>query len=210
MTWQAYTEAVTRLSAVRGADRDQIATATTENQQLTRQVSKLDTRMRAQAEQLTKLAAALKLPAPRLSGVVRSPVTDPAEALRLAAAAAQRAEAGARLAEQRAGQPMLLPGMSAGLRNALVYLTAATVGTIVSVLIFALSPGTEFGQVPLRLAPWSLCGLPALAFFGGYLTIALIGQPKLGEAGTRSPKLGGAICFVGMPILWFLFIAASR
>jgi uncharacterized membrane protein len=58
------------------------------------------------------------------------------------------------------------------------------------------------------LVPWSLCGLPALAFLAGLMTIALAGQSRMG-AGSYSTRIGGLICFVGMPVMWFMFIAAS-
>lgn len=208
--WAAYTDHARRLSALLKEERsrgEQQAAASRDGQAA---VDQLTHRVAAQRQHLHHLAATLRLPAPQFDRVAPGPIPDPAEALRRATTAANAADAAAENAHRRAAQPPLLPAFTPLARNALVYSIAAIVGTFASLLMFALSPDKDLGRIPLHLAPWSLCGLPALAFFAGYFTISLVGQPRLGGGGTRSRKVGGVICFVGMPILWFIFIAATR
>lgn len=206
--WAVYTEHARRLAALLSDERaraEQRAAASRSGQAA---VDQLTHRLTVQRQHLVRLAATLRLPEPPVGVVAPSSVADPAEALRRASAAADAADAAAAAAHRRAAQPPLLPGLTPLARNALVYTAAALLGTCASLLMFVVSPDTDLGRVPWQLVPWSLCGLPALAFFAGYLTISLVGQPRLGGGGTRSPRVGGVICFVGMPILWFIFVAA--
>ena len=57
---------------------------------------------------------------------------------------------------------------------------------------------------------WSLCGLPALAFFGGYITVSTLGQPRVGAEHPKQAKLGGAICFGGMLLAWIGLVAVLQ
>ncbi|MEW2442720.1 hypothetical protein [Micromonospora marina] len=208
--WAAYTDHARRLAALLHDERaraDQRATAGRSGRAAVDQITH---RLETQRLHLHQLAATLRLPEPHVGGVVPSPVPDPAEALRRAGAAAAAADTAAERAHRRAAQPPLLPGFTPLARNAVVYAAAATLGTLASVLMFAVSPDADLGRIPWQLAPWSLCGLPALAFFAGYLTIGLVGQPRIGGGGNRSMPAGGVICLVGMPILWLILIAATR
>ncbi|MEU8212065.1 hypothetical protein ACPXB1_21870 [Micromonospora sp. DT68] len=208
--WAAYTDHSRRLSALLHDERvrSEHQGATSRNGQAA--VDQITYRLGAQRQHLQQLAVSLRLPEPHIGGIAPGPIPDPAEALRRAAAAADAADAAAENAHRRAAQPPLLPGLTPLARNALVYAAAAMLGTFASLLMFAVSPDTDLDRIPWQLVPWSLCGLPALAFFAGYLTISLVGQPRIGSGGTRSARAGGVICFVGMPILWFIFIAATR
>ncbi|TDC68973.1 hypothetical protein E1193_30885 [Micromonospora sp. KC606] len=208
--WAAYTDHARRLAAVLHDERARAAQQAAASRDTQAAADQITHRLAAQRHHLVGLAATLRLPEPHLGVIAPSPVPDPAEALRRAAAAADAADTAAAHAHRRAAQPPLLPGLTPLARNALVYTAAAILGTFASLLMFAVSPDTDLGRIPWQLVPWSLCGLPALAFFAGYLTISLVGQPRIGGGGTRSARAGGVICFVGMPILWFILIAATR
>lgn len=208
--WAAYTDAAQRIAALLRDEQHRASQQATATQTGQAGVDQLTRRLAAQRQHLTQLATALRLPTPHFGGITPSPVTHPTEALHRATAAADTADTAAQAAQRHAAQPPLLPGLTPLTRNALVYAAAAFLFTIVSILTFTLSSNTQYGRLPWQLVPWSLCGFPALAFFAGYLTISLAGQPRLGDKHTHSARVGGAICFIGMPIIWFIFIAATR
>lgn len=208
--WAIYTDAAGRIAALLAGERDRASQQAAAAQTAQAGVDRLTRRLAAQRHHLTQLAANLRLPAPHFGAITPSPITDPAEALHHATAAANTADTHAQAAHRQAAEPPLLPGLTPLSRNTLVYAAAAFLGTIASILMFSVSPDTELGRIPWQLVPWSLCGFPALAFFAAYLTISLVGQPRIGDKHTRSARVGGVICFIGMPIMWFIFIAATR
>jgi hypothetical protein len=202
VSWAEYTEAARELAELRRhddavrADRDVAARTARDD------LDKLDQHLATQRETLTRLAGTLRLPEPWFGPAERSAVTDLARALHLAADAVNSADVEARRAEQSGTRPMLLPDLSPTGRNALIYGGWALVGWLLQCGLFTFSPEADFS-----LLAWSLCGLPAVAFFAGYLTVSTLGQPRVGKEHPKQPRLGGAICFVGMPLAWIGLVA---
>jgi len=205
VSWAEYTRAARELAEVRRADEaaaaDRAAVARTANEDLDR----LTTHVEAQREYLTGLAKKLKLPEPWIGPADRSSVTDIAEALHRAADAANAAETEARRAERAGSRPILLPDASPTARNSLIYGGWAFAGWLLQCGLVTFSTETDFGVLA-----WSLCGLPALAFFGGYITVSTLGQPRVGADHPKQARLGGAICFGGMLLAWVGLIAALQ
>jgi hypothetical protein len=166
-------------------------------------LAKLTKHLDAQRAFLLTLAKTLSLPEPWIGPADRSSVTDVAQALHRAADAANDADAEARKAEQAGTRPVLLPDASPTARNALIYSGWATLGWLLQCGLLSFGSETDFGVLA-----WSLCGLPALAFFAGYLTVATLGQPRVRHGDyPKQARLGGAICFVGMPLAWIGLVA---
>lgn len=211
MNWAGYADMSRRLSDLRQTEARRLDEAEQSSSAGRSAVAQLRQRVSAQQEHLTGLAARLREPRPSVGGVVRTGLTDVGEAVRRARELMDTADVEARRAEERAYQPALLPGMSSTGRNALIYIAAAFVASIVSGVLWVTSPDTDLGRLPLSLVPWSLCGLPAIAFFAGYLTIAIFGRSRLdsGRGTNYSRRLGGLICFGGMAAFWLLLIVAS-
>lgn len=209
MQWSEYADAARGLAGVRAeeaARRARVGERATGGRSA---VEQLRQRLTAQRDYLAGLAVRLREPRPSFDGVSRTGLTDADEAVRRAWQAVEQADVEARLAEDRGSQPVLFPGMSTTGRNVLVYAAATLLAWAVSCGLFTFSP--EAGSGSVGLLAWSLCGLPAMAFFAGYFTIAIFGRPRMQTAGTaaHSVRLGGLICFVGMWVGWVLFLAAT-
>ena len=71
--------------------------------------------------------------------------------------------------------------------------------------------GSRSGSASIGLSQWSTLGLPAMAFFAGYLVISIFGRAKVQSLGQvdHSVRLGGLICFGGMLSAWVVFLAAT-
>jgi hypothetical protein len=174
-------------------------------------VEQLQQRLTAQGERLMSLASRLRESAPALGGTTPTGLADLDEALRRGWDALGHADAEARQAEERAQQPTLLPGLPETGRNVLVYSAAALLATLASCGLWQ-AADTTGGKIPLSLVPWQLCGLPAMAFFAGYIVLVVVGRPRIdsGRKVNRSAVLGGVICFVGIWLAWGCLIAATR
>jgi hypothetical protein len=203
VSWAEYTEAARELAELRRrdeavhADRNEVARTADSD------LERLDKHLAAQQTYLTGLAKRLRLPEPYLGATQRSPVTDLAQALHRAADAANAAETESRRAEDAATKPLLLPNLSPTARNALIYSAFTAVGWVLQCGLIMISDETDFGAIA-----WSLCGLPALAFFAGYITVSTLGQPRVGGKDyPKNPRLGGVICFAGMTLAWLALIA---
>ena len=108
-----------------------------------------------------------------------------------------------RRAEHIGTRPIWLPDASPTTRNVITYSAWAMIGWVLQCGLLLASAENDFGTIA-----WSLCGLPAVAFFAGYLTVSTVGQPRVGASHPKQARLGGAICFVGMPLLWIALVAA--
>jgi hypothetical protein len=205
VSWAEYTRVARELAELRRADEaaaaDRAAVARTANDDLDR----LATHVEAQREYLVSLAKKLKLPEPWIGQAGRSSVTDVAEALHRAADAANAAETEARRAERAGSRPILLPDASPTARNAVIYGAWAFAAWLLQCGLALVSAENDFSTIA-----WSLCGLPALAFFGGYITVSTLGQPRVGAEYPKQARLGGAICFGGMLLAWIGLVAVFQ
>lgn len=211
MNWAEYAAASRELSEVCRAEAGRRTGITQRTSTGLAAAEDLRNRLSAQREYLSGVATRLHEPAPRFDESLRAGLTDVDEAVRLGWQAVDRADAEARGAEQRALAPALLPGMSTNGRNVVVYLATTLLSALVSFGMWELNPNTRAGHIPWSLLPWSLCGLPAVAFFAGYLTIAALGRSRIhkSEKGDRSVRLGGVICLIGLWLVWALLVAAT-
>ena len=205
MSWSEYAAAARELAELRNADDAADADRASLARTAQRDLEKLSKHLSAQQEHLIELSRTLSLPTPHIGKAGRSPVTNIAEALHRAADAANAADDAAREAGNAASKPILFPELSPGTRNTLIYTVWSMVGWLFQCgLISASDAGA------LETAPWALCGLPAVAFFAGYLTVVTLGRPRTGGADyPKHMRLGGVICFVGMPVFWIALVAAN-
>jgi hypothetical protein len=205
VNWPEYTSLARQLADVRRAEVELRARSGERTTAVRADIDRFTKHLDLQRGRLVNLAAQLRLPEPRFGTASPSGIVDVGEALQRAADATNAADAEARRAEELAGQPVLLPGMSPTGRSALIYVAWSFVGWLAQLALFAFAPEASAGVLV-----WSLCGLPALSFFAGYLTIMLAGQPRVGGRYSANARLGGLICFIGMPLGWVLLIAVSQ
>jgi hypothetical protein len=205
VSWAEYARAARELAELRRAEDAAAADRAAVSQTAADDLERLTDHLDAQKDLLHKLAGTLKLPEPWIGPADRSSVTNVSQALHLAADAANGADVEARRAEIISTRPVLLPDASPTARNAIIYGAWAGVGWLMQCGLLSVSPETDFETLA-----WSLCGLPALAFFAGYITVATVGQPRVGGGLPKQARLGGAICFVGMPLAWVALIAAMN
>lgn len=132
---------------------------------------------------------------------VPSEVPDPAEALVLARRSADAADAAMTEAETLAARAALLPGLPPQARNLVIYLACALAAVVLQYALLVLSDVGVVGDLPLL--GLTCGGLPVLAFLTGYGVISRWGRPRI-RAGTfpRNPRLGFAICFLAMPVVY--------
>jgi hypothetical protein len=201
MSWTAYTDTLQQLAAIRRQAAEHETQRGTALRQAQAHVDALTQRLTGLRSRLHTLATLLKLSPPYLDGVSPSSITDIGEATGRAAGQLETAEKEAATAETLAARPPLLPTMSPAGRAALVYGGWCLAGWLTQCAL------TLFSGTDVSAVLWSLCGLPALAFFAGFITLHIFGQPRIGGQIPYSIRLGGAVCFIGMPILWIGLIA---
>ncbi|WP_147456933.1 hypothetical protein [Micromonospora pisi] len=126
------------------------------------------------------------------------PVNPDAE-LDLAYRAAAAADEAAERVESQAGQPAFLPTASPFGRALAAYLIFIAVANIPQWL---LGDGYKSGEVGWFTAlAWMLAGLPALAFFGAYISLTIWGRPRLGASQPNLyARLGFFLCFLVLAI----------
>ncbi|MFC4020226.1 hypothetical protein ACFOW4_20095 [Micromonospora sp. GCM10011542] len=153
--------------------------------------------------QLALPTASAAVPAPRV------PEVDPAVEVELARRYADEADRHGQQAELLAQRPALLPTWSPLARAVAVY---AACGAAAAVLMLALVLASGVGIVDgFTLGAWMCAGLPALAFFGGYLVLGRWGRPAM-VAGTppRYLPLGFLICFLLVPLAYCGYLLLFR
>ncbi|MEU8297336.1 hypothetical protein AB0C04_08630 [Micromonospora sp. NPDC048909] len=148
-------------------------------------------------------ATAAGIPAPRAG------TPDPAVELELARRYADEADRHGQQAELLAQRPTLLPTWSPLARAVAVYAgCGAAAGVLMLVLVLASGIGLVDG---FTLGAWICAGLPALAFFAGYLVLGRWGRPAM-VAGTppRYLPLGFLLCFLLVPAAYCAYLLLFR
>ncbi|MFF0252376.1 hypothetical protein ACFYPW_07780 [Micromonospora zamorensis] len=141
--------------------------------------------------------------------VQRAAAVDPAVELELARRMADEADRHGQQAELLAQRPALLPTWSPLARAVAVY---AACGAAAGVLVLALVLASGVGLVDgFTLGAWICAGLPAVAFFGGYLVLGRWGRPAM-VTGTppRYLPLGFLICFLLVPMAYCAYLLLVR
>ncbi|WP_435207317.1 hypothetical protein [Micromonospora sp. bgisy143] len=139
----------------------------------------------------------------------RVAAVDPVVELELARRMADEADRHGQQAELLAQRPVLLPTWSPLARAVAVY---AACGAAAGVLMLTLVLASGIGLVDgFTLGAWICAGLPALAFFAGYLVLGRWGKPAM-VAGTppRYLPLGFAICFLLVPLGYCAYLVLFR
>ncbi|MEU1249943.1 hypothetical protein ACFYP0_11485 [Micromonospora arida] len=139
----------------------------------------------------------------------RAAAADPAVELELARRMADEADRHGQQAELLAQRPALLPTWSPLARAVAVYAgCGAAAGVLVLMLVLASGVGLVDG---FTLGAWICAGLPAVAFFGGYLVLGRWGRPAM-VAGTppRYLPLGFLICFLVVPMAYCAYLLLVR
>jgi hypothetical protein len=220
MSWSSYAELARRLDAVRQAEAERTTRQRHDTESGRVALDQLVDRLAGQQADLTSAASALRIRM-RLIDPAPSTARTVAEALRQAGQATDAADQAREEALQRAGQPQFLPDVSPVARNAAVYGLCAGVALVFQTVLVLLADQVD----TVGAALWSLCGLPVIAFFVGYLVIGVVAVPRIPPAAThqdrsgrrtqpkrvtadpdRSPRLGLAICFLALPVAWLVLI----
>ncbi|MEV4121043.1 hypothetical protein [Micromonospora sp. NPDC049645] len=139
----------------------------------------------------------------------RAAAADPAVELELARRMADEADRHGQQAELLAQRPALLPTWSPLARAVAVYAACgAAAGVLVLILVLASGVGLVDG---FTLGAWICAGLPAVAFFAGYLVLGRWGRPAM-VAGTppRYLPLGFLICFLLVPMAYCAYLLLVR
>ncbi|WP_307787638.1 hypothetical protein [Micromonospora ureilytica] len=139
----------------------------------------------------------------------RTAAADPVVELELARRMADEADRHGQQAELLAQRPVLLPTLSPLARAVAVYAACgAAAGVLVLILVLASGVGLVDG---FTLGAWICAGLPAVAFFGGYLVLGRWGRPAM-VAGTppRYLPLGFLICFLLVPMAYCAYLLLVR
>ncbi|WP_327034675.1 hypothetical protein [Micromonospora ureilytica] len=139
----------------------------------------------------------------------RVAAADPVVELELARRMADEADRHGQQAELLAQRPVLLPTLSPLARAVAVYAACgAAAGVLVLILVLASGVGLVDG---FTLGAWICAGLPAVAFFGGYLVLGRWGRPAM-VAGTppRYLPLGFLICFLLVPMAYCAYLLLVR
>ncbi|MDG9676171.1 hypothetical protein QCZ28_19310 [Micromonospora sp. DH14] len=139
----------------------------------------------------------------------RAAAADPAVELELARRMADEADRHGHQAELLAQRPLLLPTWSPLARAVAVYAgCSAAAGVLMLMLVLASGVGLVDG---FTLGAWICAGLPAVAFFGGYLVLGRWGRPAM-VAGTppRYLPLGFLICFLLVPVAYCAYLLLVR
>ncbi|MEN3307773.1 MAG: hypothetical protein V7603_3975 [Micromonosporaceae bacterium] len=225
--WVEYAEAAQRLAEVRRGEERRLATGQERAAGMRAAADQLRRRLDAQRAHLLNVARTLRLAEPSFGEAGRGGLTDADEAARAAWEAVKEADRAATEAANRGHQAGFLPGVPPTLRNAAVYAGTTALLAVVSVGLVLFGARSQDRQIPTWTMPWSLCGLPAVAFFAGYFIIVNFAHPRVADEPvgtapqsgrgrrtgrpkrTASVRLGGLICLLGMWLAWAVAVSVN-
>ncbi|GIG55694.1 hypothetical protein Lfu02_00660 [Longispora fulva] len=163
----------------------------------------LDRRLDAHPDTLTTTATRLRLPAPHLQPAGRVELDTVETGLTAARAAERAVTTQLDKALDLAARPPLLPHARSRTRAAAIYSTTAAASAIAAWILILTGVDT------FTALAWGGAGLPTLALFTGYLTLAFASRPRLGGGSSeRHQAMGAVLCFAALPMSYVLIILA--
>lgn len=202
--WQRYVDLIRDLDAERIDEETRTAGDRQGAEAAALQVERLSPLLIDQGSELSQLARRLRIGQPKLTAEPVDPTRSALGSYQLAVQATRltaRAGSFAREAHSLATRPRFLPGASAGLRNALLYLGWALLGLLIQFAIMQQNQNAPFVLIAF--------GVPAMTFLAGLISVATLGRaPLSGQRQGRSLRPGMVICFGLFPlsmILWMIY-----
>jgi len=172
-SWGQYVRLVRELDSIRTEEQARSTTSRATATGMTARLDRLDERLQEQGERLFTLARRLRVSRPTLTPKRVSGKIGLEQAVERAAAAFERASAGAVVAERRGRQPALLPRWESVPRNFVIYMFWACLALVPQYLLFA----TSGPNGPPFLVVFGI--VPLVTLLVGVLTVRVLGRSRI-------------------------------